>query len=50
MLSHHDEQPIFDPHQQTRDDQYVSELVEAAQLTQKATRSIAIDDVPPADP
>ena len=58
MTSHHDEQPTVDPDQhealvpdqQACDDQHVSELVEAAPLTEQASTSTVIDDVPPGDP
>ena len=58
MSSRHDEKPTVDPDQheapvpdqQARDDQHVSELVEAAPLTEQASTSTVIDDiVPPAD-
>ena len=57
MSSHHDEQPIVDPdqyeapvpEQQARDDQHVSEIVKAAPLTEQASTSISINDIPPVD-
>ena len=57
MLSHHNEQLTVDPDeneapvpdQHARDDQNIYEFVKVAPLTEKASTSTAIDDVPPTD-
>ena len=55
MSSHHEQLTVdpdqhdAPPYQQACDDQHLSELVEAATLTEQASTSTTIDDVPPAD-
>ena len=55
MSSHHEQLTVdpdqheAPPDQQTRDDQHLFELVEAAPLTEKASTSTTIYDVPLTD-